>query len=125
MKRYIYIWILAALFAASCSGNLDGADSAGADYASVSLSSSSVILSNDEQVKSIFVASNRVDFEVECSADWVDVSIEGNALRLYINENTHSNSRLAVIDITAGTKPDVATTYAGITDVSSARWIAG
>lgn len=108
MKRYIYILIVTALFAVSCSENFNGTDIPGADYASVSLSSSSAVVSAEAQVKSVFVASNRADLDIECNADWVGVSIEGDALHLYLDENTLSNSRLAVIDVIAGTKPDVA-----------------
>lgn len=106
MKRYLYI-ILVALFAVSCSNSLNG-DMPEADYASVSLSSSTVVVSSEMQVKSIFVASNREELSVESSQDWVDISIEGGALRLYVEENTLPTSRLAVVDVTAGTEPDVA-----------------
>lgn len=100
--------ILIAVFAISCSEKMDDVAAPQADYASVSLSSSSVVVEAQSVTKTLFVASNRAEWSAESSADWVDVSVEGNTLCLYVEENNQPTSRLAVIDVTAGEKPDVA-----------------
>ncbi len=105
MNRYITILSLLVLGACTNSSELERAEP---DFATVSLSSNSVLLSEREQSKTLFVASNRADLSVECSEDWIDVSVEGNALVLYVDANREENSRLAVVDVVAGTKPDVA-----------------
>lgn len=78
------------------------------DYANVSLSSRSVVLSNEECVKSIFVATNRTEISVEYDAEWLDVSIESTALTLYVEANAEGQNREAVVDVVVGTAPDVA-----------------
>ena len=81
-----------------------------ADYAFVELSSPTTAIGVEGGEKTIYIASNRTEFGVEKSADWVDVSIEGNALTLYIDANDAKESRLAVVDVVAGEQPDVAKT---------------
>ncbi len=78
------------------------------DYANVELSSGAVVISEEGGTKTLFVATNRVEWNIEEMSDWVDVSIEGNAITLYVDENTSSEGRVAVVDVVAGTDPDVA-----------------
>lgn len=78
------------------------------DYANVALSSKSVVMSHEEGSKTIFVATNRQEINVENTADWLDVSVEGTALTLYADPNTEGQNRQAVVDVVVGTEPDVA-----------------
>ena len=79
-----------------------------ADFASVKLSSGSAVISEDGGEKTVFVATNREEWDVLCIEDWVDISIEDNKITVYVDENPDKDSRLAVVDVIAGTKPDVA-----------------
>lgn len=79
-----------------------------ADFASVKLSSGSAVISEDGGEKTVFIATNREEWDVQCIVDWVDISIEDNKITVYVDENPDKDSRLAVIDVIAGTKPDVA-----------------
>lgn len=79
-----------------------------ADFASVKLSSGSAVISEDGGEKTVFVATNREEWDVQCIEDWVDISVEDNKITVYVDENPDKDSRLAVIDVIAGTKPDVA-----------------
>ena len=79
-----------------------------ADFASVKLSSGSAVISEDGGEKTVFVATNREEWDVQCIEDWVDISVEDNKITVYVDENPDKDSRLAVVDVIAGTKPDVA-----------------
>lgn len=79
-----------------------------ADFAAVRLSSVSSVISEAGGEKTIFVATNRMDWDVHCNEEWVDVSIDDNAITFYIDENTGKDGRIAVVDVVAGVKPDVA-----------------
>ena len=79
-----------------------------ADFASVKLSSGSAVISEDGGEKTVFVATNREEWDVQCVEDWVDISIEDDRITVYVDENPDKDSRLAVVDVIAGTKPDVA-----------------
>ena len=79
-----------------------------ADFASVKLSSGSAVISEDGGEKTVFIATNREEWDVQCIEDWVDISIEDNKITVYVDENPDKDSRLAVVDVIAGTKPDVA-----------------
>ena len=79
-----------------------------ADFASVKLSSGSAVISEDGGEKTVFIATNREEWDVQCIEDWVDISIEDNKITVYVDENPDKDSRLAVVDVVAGTKPDVA-----------------
>ena len=106
MKRITYIIsVLAVLTSCSKVGDILQAEP---DYASVKLSSLSAVVSEDGGEKTIFVASNRQEWEVFCDEDWVDISIDDNALTFVVDENHGQDSRMAVIEVVAGTKPDVA-----------------
>ena len=73
-----------------------------AQCASVSLSSASVFLTMQSQSKTIFVASNRSEIDVKCSADWLDISVEDGKIVLYADENSEVTDRLAIVDVVAG-----------------------
>lgn len=77
------------------------------DYASVKLSSVSAVIPEEGGEKTVFVAANRDEWEVQCVEDWVDISIDDNAVTVYVDKNSGKDSRLAVVDVIAGTKPDV------------------
>ena len=106
MKRVLYI-ISIALLTAACTKPAEVLMPE-ADFASVKLSSLSTVVSEEGGDKTIFVATNREDWEVFCQEDWVDISVDGNAVTFYVDENIYEESRLAVVDVVAGTKPDVA-----------------
>lgn len=105
MKKIIYI--MTALLLAACEkpAVIQWAEP---DVASVKLSSQSAVLSEEGGSKTIFIATNREDWEVFCDQGWLDISIEENAVILYVDKNTEADSRLAVIEVVAGEKPDVA-----------------
>ena len=77
-------------------------------FASVELSSESAVIAQEGGSKKIFVATNREDWDVVCNADWIDLSIEENSLTLFVDENNSEDSRLAVIEVVAGSKDDTA-----------------
>ncbi len=106
MKRITNI-ILSSLLIAACSEPAEVLQQE-ADFASVKLSSPSAVISEEGGSKSIFVATNREEWEVVCDQDWVDISIDDNAVTFYVDENTDSENRIAVVDVIAGEKPDVA-----------------
>lgn len=107
MKRIINI-ISIILLTASCTEEPAPVLQADPDFASVKLSSQSAVISEDGGEKTIFVASNRIEWDVVCEQDWLDISVEEDAVTFYVDENKSAESRLAVIDVVAGTKPDVA-----------------
>ena len=122
MKKTIYI--LSILLLAACTKPVE-VQWPEPDFASVKLSSQSAVLSEKGGEKTVFVATNREDWEVFCDQDWLDISTEDNALVFYVDENTEAESRLAVIEVVAGNKPDVAKarfkllqTGAAVTDLS-------
>ncbi len=78
------------------------------DYANVELSSESVVVDPESQMKTLFVSSNRKEWSVEEACGWLDVNIDGNAITLFIDENTSAEGRLGVVEIVAGEQPDVA-----------------
>ena len=106
MKNIPYI-LLFTLLLASCSQPAEELF-AEPDFASVKLSSLSAVISEKGGEKTVFVATNREDWDALCTEDWVDISIDGDAVTFYADENLGPDSRLAVVDIVAGTKPDVA-----------------
>lgn len=123
MKKTIYI--LSIILLAACTKPVE-VQWPEPDFASIKLSSQSAVLSEKGGEKTIFVASNREDWEVFCDQDWLDISTEDNALVFYVDENPEAESRLAVIEVVAGNKPDVAKarfkllqTGASVTDLSA------
>jgi len=106
MKNIKYI-LLFTLLLAACSQPVEILYPE-ADFASVKLSSGSAVISEDGGEKTVFVATNREEWDVQCVEDWVDISIEDDRITVYVDENPDKDSRLAVVDVIAGTKPDVA-----------------
>lgn len=106
MKRIIYI-ISALLLLAACSEPAETVLPE-PDFASVKLSSVSAVISEEGGEKTVFVATNRESWEVVCQQDWVDISVEGNSVTFSFDANPDAQSRLAVVDVVAGVKPDVA-----------------
>lgn len=78
------------------------------DCANVVLSSGSAVMEREGGSKEIFVSTNRESWAVECDAEWLEFSIEDNSLTLYAKKNETVESRLAVVTIVAGEKPDTA-----------------
>ena len=107
MKKAIYI-ISSIILLASCTQEQPEVLYADPDCASVKLSSQLVVVPEDGGEKTIFVASNREEWEVYCEQDWLDISVEGDAVTFFVDENPDSESRLAVVEVVAGAKPDVA-----------------
>lgn len=106
---YIYhITTIALLFIVGCTNESREVCYAEPDYANVTLSSTSATIAREGGSKELFVATNREVWDAITEADWIDVSIEGNTLTLFVDENGASEERLAVITITAGSKPDTA-----------------
>lgn len=123
---YNFIAAVALVFAVACETEPAEVLQPEADYANITLSSLSTTIGEQGGVKSIFFASNRTDIEVICDYDWIDVSIEGDALTIYVDGNDTSESRLAVIEVIAGVAPDIAKarykvlqTTAGVVDLSA------
>ena len=107
IMRNISNIILCSLLLAACSKPADVLFP-DPDFASVKLSSTSAVISEDGGEKAVFVATNREEWDVQCVEDWLDISIDGNKITVYVDENPGKDSRLAVLDVVAGTKPDVA-----------------
>ncbi len=78
------------------------------DFANVELSSSTIVMMREGGQREIFVATNRSEWEVRCSDEWVDYSIEGSSLRLFVDANESGDSRLSIIEIVAGSGDDIA-----------------
>lgn len=111
MKRYnvIYSFVaIATLVMVGCSDPGSALEGVEPLFASVELSSESAVIAQKGGTKKIFVTTNRKDWDVVCEAEWLDISIEENSLTLFIDENPADESRLAVIEIVAGTKNDTA-----------------
>lgn len=106
--KHIYYIIVALLFAVGCTTEEREVCYAEPDYATVELSSSSSTIAREGGDKMLFVATNRDTWTATTEADWVDMSIEGNSLTLYVDENSTAEERLAIITVTAGAKPDTA-----------------
>jgi len=74
----------------------------------VKLSSLSTVIPKEGGAKTFFVATNREDWNVTCQEDWLDVSIEEEAVTIYVDANPTDDNRIAVVDVVSGTYPDVA-----------------
>ena len=110
MKRFYLLYMLASamMLATGCESEPADVLQAEPDYAYVELSSSAVAVSPEGGVKTLFVGTNRTEVDVEYDTEWLDVSIENNALTLYVDPNAEGDSREAVVDVIVGTSPDVA-----------------
>lgn len=100
--------MMAVLLMAACTKGIEVGDIPQLDYASVSFSSPSAVFPMEGGEKTIFVVSNREDWEVECDADWLDISVEEHSLTFFVDPNNTKDSRMAVIEVVAGTDPDMA-----------------
>ncbi len=80
------------------------------DFATINLSTSSVVMSAEGGQKTLFIGTNRTELETLKDADWLDVGLDGSGLTLFVEPNTTGQSRLAVVDVVAGEQPDVAKT---------------
>ena len=78
------------------------------DFATITLSSPSVVMGVEGGQKTLFVNSNRSELEVIENANWVDVSVEDGGLTFFVDANYEEESRVAVVDVVAGDRPDVA-----------------
>lgn len=78
------------------------------DYSNVQLSTESAVLGVEGGKKEIFVSTNRESWSVECEADWVEFSYEGNSLTIFADKNEDNEQRMAIIEVIAGSAPDTA-----------------
>lgn len=109
MKRfYIYLVSLALLALGGCTKEPADVLQAEPDYANVELSSTSVVMSEEEGTYTLFVSTNRVEWEVQEQCSWLDVSIEGSSITLFADRNNSSEGRMGVVEVVAGADPDVA-----------------
>lgn len=109
MKKYI-IYLLVAMTLVGCESTPADILQAEPDYATITLSSPSVIIAEEGGQKTLFVGTNRTELEALYEADWLDVSVEGAAITLFVDANPTGQSRQAVVDVVAGDRPDVAKT---------------
>lgn len=107
MKR-VLLYIAAVMAVVGCTNDTQEIVYPEPDYANVELSSKSAIMASEGGIKEIFVSTNRESWSAECDVDWLDMSIEGNSITLYVDENSGADNRLAVIDVVAGGDPDTA-----------------
>ena len=105
IRSFVAIATLCIVGCSDISSALEGVEPI---FASVELSSESAVIAQEGGSKKIFVATNREDWDVVCNADWIDLSIEENSLTLFVDENNSEDSRLAVIEVVAGSKDDTA-----------------
>ncbi len=106
--KFIAIAMGALLLLAGCNREEPEILQGEPDFASVKLSSTSTAIDVDGGEKVIFFATNRVEVEALCEANWIDVSVENNSLTLFVDPNEEAESRLAVVDVVVGHEPDVA-----------------
>ena len=107
MKR-VLLYMAAVMAVVGCTNDTQEIIYPEPDYANVELSSKSAVVASEGGIKEIFVSTNRASWSVECDADWVDMSIEGNSLTLYVDEYGEVDNRMAVIEVVAGDDPDTA-----------------
>lgn len=107
-NKIIYMLAAAALLISGCSDPNAVLDGVEPIYATVELSSESVVMSKEGGSKSIFVATNRADWDVVCDYEWIDVSVENSTLTFFVDENPNPESRLAVVEVIAGKGHDTA-----------------
>ena len=109
MKRKItYIFALLLVIAVGCAKEPAEVIYPEPDYANVQLSSTSAVLELQGGKKQIFVATNRDMWNAECQAEWIDLSIEGSSLTIFVDKNDSNHHRTAVIEVVAGNDPDTA-----------------
>ncbi|MBO5875777.1 MAG: BACON domain-containing protein [Alistipes sp.] len=106
-KIYSFMAV-AMLLIASCSDNTSALDGVEPIFASVELSTSSAVIAREGGMKKIFVATNREAWDVVCEAEWLDISIEESSLTFFVDQNPGSESRLAIVEVVAGSGNDTA-----------------
>lgn len=107
-KRLTYIFALLLVMAVGCGKDVTEIVYPEPDYANVELSSSTTVVEREGGAKEIFIATNRESWSVKCSAEWVEFSIEDNSLTMYVDANDTAESRMAIVDVVAGTESDTA-----------------
>ena len=105
-KILTYISVLLLVMVVGCSKQPAEIIYPEPDYATVQLSTQSAVLGLEGGKKQIFVATNRDTWTPECDAEWVDLSIEGNSLTIFVDANDTNLNRTAIINVVAGTHPD-------------------
>lgn len=109
MKRvFISIYVLLLVAALGCAKEQIEIIYPEPDNANVVLSTTSAVVEREGGNKEIFVSTNRDAWSVECESEWVEFSIEGNSLVIFVDKNDDAESRLAVIDVVIGNAPDTA-----------------
>ncbi len=109
MKRvFISIYVLLLVAALGCAKEQIEVIYPEPDNANVVLSTTSAVVEREGGNKEIFVSTNRDAWSVECESEWVEFSIEGNSLVIFVDKNDDTESRLAVIDVVTGNAPDTA-----------------
>lgn len=109
MKRvFISIYVLLLVAALGCAKEQIEIIYPEPDNANVVLSTTSAVVEREGGNKEIFVSTNRDAWSVECESEWVEFSIEGNSLVIFVDKNDDTESRLAVIDVVTGNAPDTA-----------------
>ena len=107
-KILTYIYVLLLVVVVGCSKQPVEIIYPEPDYANVELSSASAVVEREGGKREIFVSTNRDAWAVECVAEWVEFSVEGNSLTIFVDENDTDEQRIAVIDVVAGGDPDTA-----------------
>ena len=121
MKR-VLLYMAAVMAVVGCTNDTQEIIYPEPDYANVELSSKSAVVASEGGIKEIFVSTNRTSWSVECDADWVDMSIEGNSLTLYVDEYSEVDNRMAVIEVVAGDDPDTAVARFKLLQVGNATY---
>lgn len=107
-KILTYIYVLLLVVVVGCSKQPVEIVYPEPDYANVELSSASAVVEREGGKREIFVSTNRDAWAVECVAEWVEFSVEGNSLTIFVDENDTDEQRIAVVNVVAGGDPDTA-----------------
>ncbi|MBR2428783.1 MAG: BACON domain-containing protein [Alistipes sp.] len=107
-KILTYIYVLLLVVVVGCSKQPVEIIYPEPDYANVELSSASAVVEREGGKREIFVSTNRDAWAVECVAEWVEFSVEGNSLTIFVDENDTDEQRIAVVNVVAGGDPDTA-----------------
>ena len=107
-KILTYISVLLLIVVVGCSKQPAEIIYPEPDYSNVQLSTESAVLGVEGGKKEIFVSTNRESWSVECEADWVEFSYEGNSLTIFADKNDDNEQRMAIIEVIAGSAPDTA-----------------
>ena len=103
MRKLLYTFVaLSALAAVSCSEKINAPVSPDEAYASVELSSSSVVFPVAGDTKTIFVSTNGYEWTVECDESWLGIETTENSIVFTAGENPDPQGRTAVVIVKAG-----------------------